>query len=188
MKKSAFTMLELVFVIAVIGILASAIIPRIDRDTLYEASEQLLNDIRYTQHMAMMDDVYDDTDQSWFQHRWKIDFSGNQYAVSKSTDGSLSTHSIIALDPQTHNRMDGALNSDYDLQARYSVTVNLNGNNPILFFDHLGRPHSAPAGIVGNTPTSTVMSGAYTLTLSEGAQTATITIRPETGYTTIVYN
>ena len=52
-------MLELVFVIVIIGILAAAIIPRMDRDSIYEASEQLLSHIRYTQHLAMTDNIYD---------------------------------------------------------------------------------------------------------------------------------
>ena len=61
MKKNAFTILELVFTIIVIGILASAVIPRMDRDNLFEMSEQVLSHIQYTQHLALTHNVYDVT-------------------------------------------------------------------------------------------------------------------------------
>ncbi|MGD9717776.1 MAG: type II secretion system protein, partial [Sulfurimonadaceae bacterium] len=50
--KKAFTMLELVFVIVVIGILAAVIIPRMDRDNASEAAIELQSQIRYAQHLA----------------------------------------------------------------------------------------------------------------------------------------
>lgn len=182
-------MLELVFVIVVIGILAAAIIPRMERDTIHEAAEQLLRDIKYTQHMAMIDNVYDDADATWYNHRWKIDFqNGEQYVVSKSTDATLSSRSIRALDAQSKREMDGTINSEYDLANKYSVTLNLNGNNNMLIFDNLGRPHSLNAGVPGNTATSTLLNANYTISILEGANSATITVRPETGYADIVYN
>ena len=53
--KNAFTMLELVFVIVVLGIIAAIAMPRIDRDRTQEAADSILADIRYAQHMAMAD-------------------------------------------------------------------------------------------------------------------------------------
>ena len=74
MKKRAFTMLELVFVIVVIGILAASIIPNTRRNTLREAATQLVSHIRYTQHLAMVDDKFDANDPKWFRKRWQIIF------------------------------------------------------------------------------------------------------------------
>jgi len=73
--KKAFTMLELVFVIVVIGILAAAIIPSTRTNPLQEAAVQVLSHIRYTQHLAMMDDKYDASDANWYKKRWQIVFS-----------------------------------------------------------------------------------------------------------------
>ncbi len=77
MKRFAFTMIELVFVIVVAGILAAVIMPRMDRNTLQEAAIQLISHIRYTQHLAMVDDRFDATNQFWFRERWQIRFYQN---------------------------------------------------------------------------------------------------------------
>ena len=47
---NAFTLIELVFVIVVVGVLAAAIIPRIQTNPVKEAAIQLLSHIRNTQH------------------------------------------------------------------------------------------------------------------------------------------
>ena len=60
--KKAFTMLELVFVLVVIGILAAVMIPNMQSTALREAAIQVVSHIRYTQHLAMIDDKFDTTD------------------------------------------------------------------------------------------------------------------------------
>ncbi|MBN2895607.1 MAG: type II secretion system protein [Campylobacterales bacterium] len=56
--RRALTMIELVFVIVVIGILSAVLIPRMERDSLREAALQVASHIRYTQHLAIVDDKY----------------------------------------------------------------------------------------------------------------------------------
>jgi type II secretory pathway pseudopilin PulG len=68
-------MLELIIVIVVAGILAAVMIPRLERDNLREAANQVVRHIQYTQHLAMVDDIYDATDATWFRERWKIQFN-----------------------------------------------------------------------------------------------------------------
>ena len=91
MKKS-FTLLELVFVIVVIGILSATVIPSTKTNPLQEAATQLVSHIRYAQHLAMVDDKYmasqslseygDSTTKEnhlkqWFNGRWQITFHFN---------------------------------------------------------------------------------------------------------------
>lgn len=76
MKKSAFTMLELVFVIVAIGILSAVFIPKFGQNKLSEAANQVISHIRYTQHLALMDDKFDPTSEFWYRQRWQIFFSG----------------------------------------------------------------------------------------------------------------
>jgi prepilin-type N-terminal cleavage/methylation domain-containing protein len=85
--KKAFTMIELVFVIVVIGILAAVIIPNMRTNPLYEAATQVISHIRYTQHLAMVDDKFDSVytvNHEWYKKRWQIAFStGDNYANNK---------------------------------------------------------------------------------------------------------
>lgn len=75
--KKAFTMLELVFVIVIIGILAAIIIPNTRTNPLREAAIQVVSDIRYTQHLAIIDDKFDVGDVDWYKQRWTIRFREN---------------------------------------------------------------------------------------------------------------
>jgi len=91
--KKAFTIIELVFVLVVIGILAAAIIPRMKTNPVKEAAIQLLHHIRYTQHLAMVDDKYNTSGGDWFKKRWQIVFinsskANNNYAYTIFSDSS----------------------------------------------------------------------------------------------------
>jgi len=77
--KKAFTLIELVFVLVVIGVLAAVIIPSTKTNPLQEAAIQLASHIRYTQHLAMSDDTYDKNDDEWYKARWKLVFSSSDF-------------------------------------------------------------------------------------------------------------
>lgn len=133
MKRLAFTMIELIFVIVVIGILSAVLLPRMERDSLSEAAVQLASHIRYAQHLAMVDDKYvPDTTMSkqqssasknmevqyWYLGRWQVRFSsanGTQsYMVMSdspisSYDGNPNasanfSYSEVARDPLNTNK------------------------------------------------------------------------------------
>lgn len=72
--KKAFTMMELIFVILVIGILVAVVIPRTGSNKLQEAATQVVSHIRYTQHLAIVDDKFDLSDNNWYKERWTIRF------------------------------------------------------------------------------------------------------------------
>ena len=89
--KYAFTMIELIFVFVVIGIIAAVIIPRTNADPLQKAALQLVADIRYTQHLALIDDKYDNEDSIWYKKRWQLAFgkpanAGGKYAYTIYSD------------------------------------------------------------------------------------------------------
>ena len=133
--RKAFTLLELVFVIVVIGILAALILPRTKTNPVQEAAIQVLSHIRYTQHLAMVDDKYNANDIHWYMARWQIVFgNNNQYANHKpaytifadSLNTSTNTYSgdpkesEIALNPQNHNQI---------MTGGYNNTAALNYNS-----------------------------------------------------------
>jgi len=85
----AFTLIELLFVIVIIAILSAMFIPKIRDNALQEAAIQLVSDIRYTQHLAMIDDKFNHTDINWYKKRWMIRFKENLvYAGSYKPNGT----------------------------------------------------------------------------------------------------
>lgn len=186
MKKTlhnAFTMLELVFVIVVAGILAAVMIPRTESTNVQEAAIKLVSDIRYTQHLAMVDDKFDSTVANWYINRWQIRFNGNQYSVVSDNN------TTFARDPLNKGE-----NLSVNLGADYGVTITPSGldclNQTIISFDHLGRPMlgslnvgSAYANVnqlIQNNDCDIIIRDA-----SNADNNATISIEQETGYARI---
>ncbi len=90
--KRAFTLVELIFVIVVIAILAGVVAPRLQTDSLIQARRIFIDTLRYAQHLAMVDDKYTpSTDLSlysdsvkrkkdtkfWFKKWWMFYISSN---------------------------------------------------------------------------------------------------------------
>lgn len=164
--------MELIIVMVVAGILAAVMIPRLERDNLREAANQVVRHIQYTQHLAMMNDVYDAGNTSWRQNRWMIDLCQEKYAVQRvnGTD--------TAIDPLTQLDMNGTVNTAYDL-ANKGVSIGVSGTNCRITFDNLGRPYDSAGEFTSNA--------IVTLTDSSNRD-ANITVTLETGYvSSIVY-
>ncbi len=157
----AFTMLELVFVIVVLGILASLALPRMDRDLRQEAKDNILAAIRYTQHLALNDDKTDPTDQNWQKGLWQIRFTSgadnlaNFYTISSDAapyNGSVSNDET-AIDPANGKYMftdDSTIDADESSNIFIGKTYGVNSitftdgcaGEDHIAFDHIGRPHT----------------------------------------------
>ena len=142
MKKS-FTMLELVMVIVVIGILAAVIIPRTGSNKLAEAATQVVADIRYTQHLAMIDDKFNPNLAYWYRQRWQIAFSTahstRSYSIFSDSpslttgayDGNPSANITYSKVEVARNPLDnykymiGVANSNFDNSSTQRITPRL---------------------------------------------------------------
>lgn len=205
MKRHAFTMLELVFVIVVIGILAVLAMPRFDSDPLGRAAEQVASHIRYTQHLAIVNDVYDPKEQYWYRARPQIAFadcgSGTAYYYTVGSDKDRSTGHIgedeAAIDPLTKKKMfwlNGQCTpDDYPdreesllLTHTYGITVTPGANCATISFDSKGRPYNT---FSLTNPYLGQLTNPCTITLTHATQgtTAIITIEPQTGYVSVSY-
>jgi len=201
MKKSAFTMLELVFIIVVIGILAAVFIPRFERDNAGEAAYQIARHIRLAQHYALMEDRFDDAPAGvdWRETMWRITFtdgtSGQCYAVYADRDGNGGNpaQSERAVDPLTKNWVWGnttcndstvGVNQDVLLWKSYGVTeVSVCGaltsaaGIKNIAFDHLGRPGQ----ISGNKMNLLTNDCNVSIATNDG-HSSDITIYSDTGF------
>ena len=210
--KNAFTMLELVFVIVVLGIIAAIAMPRIDRDRTQEAADSILADIRYAQHMAMADyrqqSIGTNANQ-WQRSFWqiKIESCGNSSGLfvsvgsDKDYGGDISTVEA-AIDPSNgkpmlwSNTASCAPGEDLSsasenifITKKFGVSaINVTGTNCAqhIGFDHLGRPHAGFNGS-GNPDYSTYLNNSCIFAFTvDGGDNFSITILPETGHAFIV--
>ncbi|WP_295055845.1 prepilin-type N-terminal cleavage/methylation domain-containing protein [Sulfuricurvum sp.] len=183
MKRFAFTLLELVFVIIVIGILAVLAMPDFKSNQLQQAAEQVANHIRYTQHLAMIDDKFDPTDATWFQDKWAIDLCQPAYLIS-TLNGTMT-----ATDPLTTTDINGTAVDDFNLATKFGITgVTVTGGNCRIGFDNLGRPYGFTAAGLPATTFAGLLNANTIITLQHTDGNATITVRPETGYVSVTYN
>ena len=116
--SSAFTMLELIMVIVVLGILASLALPRMERDYRTEAADNILSAIRYAQHMALMDNVVLPGKAKWQRRFWRFGKEGCSdngifyYVASDKNMGGNIDLGEAAIDPANANWMMGINGKD----------------------------------------------------------------------------
>lgn len=202
-QNKAFTLLEAVMVIVLIGILATVAIPRLQTDTTQEAADQILSDIRYTQHLALTDSVTNTNNAKWQSAFWSIRFQNTTdgsgawaYTVAsdKSYEGNFALNEA-ALDelsglPLYGNTSDGnsASSPRVFITKKYGISnVDFSscGNKQYIGFDHLGRLHQGHLG--STTPDyASVLHTPCIITFTHPNGNFSINIQPETGYAYIV--
>jgi len=210
--KKAFTMLELVFVIVVVGILSYFAASSFQRNPLREAADQVVSHIRYTQHLAMQDDKFDANDATWYRERWQIVFNSdaftNQtwaYTVFSSRNQNANVDvNEPAKNPSNPSKeltggYTGYINTNNTLATRelnlgqyygvtnivFSASCQFAGSQRISF-DYLGRPlKGVPNGFAAIYQANRLITNDCSIALIGSDGNVTITIKPETGYTYI---
>ena len=209
MRRNAFTMIELVLVIVVLGILAALAIPRLDRDLRQEAADTTLANIRYAQHFALQDDKQKFDNPKWQQRFWHLYFGTCEgkpfFAVGSDDDMTGSTNGRVAfaesaLDPSNGKRLwakdgescdDGnAISPSVLIGKKYgvnSVTSNGGCSKSYIGFDHLGRPYSDSFtnSTIPNNRGYMKTDCTFTFTLKKG-NPFSIRIEAETGYAYVI--
>jgi len=210
-KQNAFTMIELVLAIVVLGIITALALPRMDRDLKQEAADNVLSAIRYTQHLALTDNRHKFDSADWQKSLWQIRFSNPSstwlYTVASNNDyntgGTNLDQNESAIDPANGKFMhsdDSILDSDESpnifLTKKYGI-------NSIVFnschgksastayhiaFDNLGRPHRGVTQGATNDYQTYINNGNCLITFNSPSfdSSFTIEIEQETGYAFIV--
>ncbi len=210
-------MIELVFVIAVMGIIAAVALPRFASDNVQDAMDQILSDIRYTQHLALVDNVIDPTDSSWQSAFWTIQFENTvggapskwAYTIGSDSD-MLGNFSLAeaAVDPRDGKpifssvaegatnvspkvfitKKFGITNVDFATGCNVATGVGALNGSQHIGFDNFGRPHKGH--LRSTTPNySSIMQQDCTIAFTfAGGENSWITIQRETGYACISNN
>ena len=212
-KKSAFSMVELVFVIVILGILASLAMGRMERDIKQEASSTILSHIRLAQQLALNDNKHR-SNLNWQRAYWQFGFRacGTSVAYRVGSDTNLGGNGVngigmteSAIDPidgkylRTTSCSENASNesSSVLITKKYGILnsgVVQSGGCPSrsISFDYLGRPHT---NATYNSPDfghilKTDCKFTFTMQTDQdsiaGNDTFSIVIRAETGHAFIV--
>ena len=208
-------MIELVFVIVVLGILASLAMGRMDRDLKQEASSTILSHIRLAQQLALRDNKHrSDNDITWQRAYWQFGFRacGTAVAYRVGSDISLGGNGVNgigdkegAIDPIDGKYLRTASCSENTIDESPSVLITkkygilnsgvLNSGGCTgrgIAFDYLGRPHTNQT--YNNPNFSNIMTEDCNLTFTMQTDqdndgnndNFTITIEAETGHAFIV--
>ena len=213
--NKAFSIIELVFVIVIVGILAATIIPSRQSNKLREAAVQLVSHIRYTQHLAMINDKFEVSDNNWYKKRWQIIFGASASTEDKmaysifSDDGSINGNpnlSEIAKDPLNKEKYlsggysgtlsteDSRANKKMNLGYSYDISdVKLSAgctgsSTKRVVFDNLGRPiEDSVKTYISSYKNGKILESACIIKLiSNNEGNISIAVERETGYTHIL--
>lgn len=206
--RNAFTMMELIIVIIIMGILAALALPRMNDDRLQEAADQILSHLRYTQHLAMMDNVFDPEDSNWYKKRIQLliyhDGSGDKhliYTIYSDKDEDENTPpevEEIFKDSLSQKLLIGDNNYNkhwerLDLTGQYGIdniqvcgtnhilTTSNTGNSQHIFFDSLGRPYHLDATNKMDGIFGNLIRKPCDIVFKSGKKKFTIIIQPITG-------
>jgi len=163
MAKKSFSLIEIIFSIALISIIISQLIPKNNFSNIDLATDKLVMYLKYTRYTAMNDNRYNINDDMWFRERWTLKFQkcskniGGLYYViySDKNHGGGINKSECLKDPLTNKY----LYSGYDCNAgqnesKYilltkefgitNIDVSCNSTSTIgqITFDHNGSVYS----------------------------------------------
>lgn len=129
LDRHGFTVVELVFVIVLVGILSTVAIRKLSSSdtSLYEARDQIINHLRYAQHLAMNDDKYlaskeiakfsssihngsDDAikamSHDWQSRMWRLQFHNIKNGCEKKYESEGWTYSVYSENPRASGAYD----------------------------------------------------------------------------------
>ena len=201
-------MLELVFVIVILGIMASMAMGRMDRDLKQEAATTILSHIRLAQQLALRDNKHrTNNDSRWQRTYWRFefqncDFDGNVkpiYAVGSADLNGILDKAHAAIDPVNGKYLFGSCTEDSNgidvsedvfagqhfgvqhMELR-GCTAGGGTKGANFGFDYLGRPHIKLQQYDGTDFYSNVATRDCNLTVTMSDNTTfSIIIEKETG-------
>ena len=197
--RRSFSLLELIFVIVIVAIISSQIIPKSTISKLNLAVDKIILNLNYTRYIAHIDNKYDIEDDQWKKKLWTLKFQrcsssvGGLYYVIYSDESGGTAHfkkSETLKDPLSLKYLystSSCINS-YDtskyilLTKEYGVTkveVSCNTTDAIgqISFGYDGRIYSQ----LGSNPKE-ILNRCEIKLYDITGDFRTITIEPKTGY------
>ncbi len=208
-KRLAFSMIELIMVIVVMGILSAVAMPQLNSDTRVGARDNIYSALQFTRHLALIDNRTNPENTKWQMELWTIAFAsdsdsdgGYNYSIgSNQNHNNAFSQNECAIDPangQYFYAQNGSKNIGINQSPNVFLGINF-GVKEVKFtngctgakhiaFDNLGRP------FVGSTFSvqplySKVMIKDCTITVKfkdTDLENLEFSIKKETGFIEIV--
>lgn len=197
--KKSFSLIELIFVIAIVAIISSQIIPKTNISKLNLASDKIILYLNHTRYIAHIDNKYDIEDDEWEKKRWTLKFQrcssdvgGLYYVIYSDTSGGTAhfKKSETLKDPLTNKYLysSSSCQNSYDeskyilLTKEYGVTnvdVSCNTTAAIgqISFGYDGKIYSQ----LGTNPKE-ILNRCEIKLYDDKQNYETIIIEPKTGY------
>jgi competence protein ComGC len=201
----AFSILELLLVLLIISILSTIFIQNSNQSNyskIDEACEQILTHLKYTRHLAMIDNRFDPTQEMWFRSRWRIKFlkcrenRGIYYTIfsdknlkgtpnkDESIKDPLSKKWLYVSNWCTQKEDEYAkvlLTKEFDISS-IELSCNATSSFGEIIFDYRGKPYNK-FGYDSNDAFKYALSEpCYLKIINSKAQSRTIIIQNETGF------
>ena len=200
--KKGFTMLELIMVIVVIGILAAASMTQHRVTVREDFINNILNSLRYTQHLAMTDNKMNPNNPLWIRSLWTLKHeqcNGNwQYTIAsdmnldgdyQSTEAATSIVDQKLLFTDVNDCESSNYSEDTAIGRKLTVSgINFNGCGAAksISFDYLGRPHVNTETMVNSDYSSLLKNNCIiTYTFNVDIDPVIVNIARDTGYVSI---
>jgi prepilin-type N-terminal cleavage/methylation domain-containing protein len=169
--KRAFTLIEMLMVVAILGIAAAMIVPAVSTNEdlqVAAASRVVLGDLLYAQNRAIA-----------LQKTHYIEFNGNSYTLY-ARDSATSAPYVIN-NPVTNAPYTTAFGAAGPASfANIAIgTENFGSGSTSLSYDDMGSPWAYNAQ--ADTATAMTQSGSIVLQTTSGTFPVTVTIQPYTG-------
>ena len=167
--KKAFTMLEMVFVVVMLGVMAVVAVMYIPQTKLQQAADYMIQNLKYAKSLAQTDDRYfamrdssinnysDQQAQYWQAGMWQVQFhfgggvTKNSYSVYADTarpnaattnfDGRPMSGDLIAKDPQNKTCLSGYSQNNLPSECENNISkdVRLEETYDVVF-DNITLP------------------------------------------------
>lgn len=202
-QKKAFTMIEGIFAIIVIGILATIAMSSVDRHLRESTIDKMLHSLRYTKHLALIDNKMNPSEILWQKSLWTMGFETCDNEIFFYIGSDTNLNGTIEVSEAASSSVDNKLffsdknNCSSDLSSEdifieknllvSSVVFDGCGSNTnSISFDYLGRPHTNINNIELSDYNTLIENDCIiTLKFNADLKPIIINIKKETGFISI---
>jgi hypothetical protein len=201
--KKAFSLLEILLIISLLGFLYTAFIPKTRVNKIDELTNRLVLQLKQVRYQALIDNKYNDLDVYWHKKRWTFKFfrcrkdvggmyysiySDNNASGHPSIEDSLKDSLNLKNIYSTNHCKENTNNSKYVLLSKNfnikSVSISCNETSSLgqLSFSSNGKIYSKLSNIPNDTSSYEIKNNCNIKLIDNFDEERNIVLESNTGY------